>query len=87
MLPQAGLITGTGSTFVLPADDRRNYTILVNQLDSEVYLGIGTGAVLGHGILLTTIGSSYELNKDNHCAAEINAIGTNQMLRISYQLW
>lgn len=84
-----GVATGTGNLNirVLPFNERRKYAVITNDLATEVYLSIGTGAVLGRGILLNAKGSSYEINKDNFTNQEIRAAGTTGALRLVYQAY
>ena len=82
-----GNITGTGVTQVLPANKDLNYAVIINNNETEAFLSVGTNAVLGVGIMLTTKGSHYEITRDNYVAVEINAVGSAGYLNLTYQTW
>jgi len=82
-----GNITGTGVMQVLPANKDLNYAVIVNNSDNEVFLAVGTNAILGSGIMLTSKGSHYEITKDNYVAVEINAVGSADFMNLTYQTW
>jgi len=79
---------GTSNALVLSEDISRNYVSIVNDSANEVYLGIGTNAMQGQGILLTARGSSFEISKNhNFNTAVINAVGTTNPQGLAIHGW
>ena len=69
---------GTSSIQVLGAHTKRNYVLLTNENGAgEIYLAVGTNAVRGGGICLTSKGSTYEITRDNYVTNNITAIGSS----------
>jgi len=62
--PGATLI-GTGSTDVLPPNEKRLKAEFVNDSTQDIYLAKGTPAALNRGIRLNANGGSYTIEPDN----------------------
>jgi hypothetical protein len=56
-----GVDVGTNSTEILAANADRKYAAIVNDSDTDIYLGVGEAAVLNKGIRLNANGGSYEI--------------------------
>ena len=72
---------GSNPIVVLPANFLRHGAVITNYSDTtEIFLAIGTGAVIGKGIVLMPQGSSYEIKKDNYFNGFIKAIGSSTVV-------
>jgi len=72
----APLVTTISIGAVLAANTARLYALLINDSDTDIYLGIGVNAVVNTGIRLNALGGSYEMSKreGNLTTAAIYAI-------------
>jgi hypothetical protein len=64
---------GTTSATVVPANTNRKYLTIVNDGDSNLYLSIGTTAILGKGIPLLP-GGCFEMNLTNLMTGAVTGI-------------
>jgi len=71
-----GVNVGVASTQILAANANRLYAAIVNDSDTEIYLGIGAAAVAHQGIRINANGGSYEINSTNLYKGAIYGIHT-----------
>jgi hypothetical protein len=62
------------SGVILAANPLRTYALIINLVGEYVWLGLGHDAVENGGILLTTIGSNYEITLVNLFRGAIYAV-------------
>lgn len=53
------------TTEALAADDNRQYVLLENDSDTDIYVAFGVVAALNTGIRLNSGGGSYEMSREN----------------------
>jgi len=83
-------IAGTGALIannVLEFDNNRRYARVSNNLATPAFISVGTNALYGNGIALASFGSAYELPVSRTMGAGIKAVGTANILDLSYQVW
>jgi hypothetical protein len=81
-----GVDVGTSSTEVRAANTERRYLLLVNDSDTEIYVALGTDAVLNEGIRLNSAGGWYEmLEGQNLYTGVVNAIASAATKRLTFQ--
>lgn len=68
---------GIASTLVLAANSSRRYLFLVNDSDENIYVSLGSAAVLNTGILLTSQGGSLTLDTTTMWTGAVYAISLN----------
>lgn len=67
---------GNTSTLVLAANSTRRYLFLVNDSDEDIYVSLGSPAVMNNGILLTSQGGALTLDTTTMWAGAVYAICT-----------
>jgi len=72
-----GVNVGVASTLILAANPDRLYAAIVNDSDTNIYLGIGAAAVAHQGIRINAEGGSYEINSTNLYKGAIYGIHTD----------
>lgn len=65
---------GSSSTLVLASNSSRRFLFLVNDSDENIYVSLGSAAVVNEGILLTAGGGALTLDIAAMWLGEINAI-------------
>lgn len=65
---------GNTSTLVLAANSSRRYLFLVNDSDENIYVSLGSAAVMNEGILLTSQGGALTLDTTSMYIGAIYAI-------------
>lgn len=65
---------GLTSTLVLAANSQRRWLFLVNDSDENIYVSLGSAAVVGSGILLTPGGGALTLDTASMFAGDVYAI-------------
>jgi hypothetical protein len=80
---------GTSNTQIFAANSNRRYAaICFDAAGGDLYLGLGTGAARGKGILLLSRGSTFEIGKDNGFSGVINGIGSwNAPINVTVVEW
>ncbi|MCX5683726.1 MAG: hypothetical protein NT049_08580 [Planctomycetota bacterium] len=81
----AQVITQNESTQVLAADASRERVVLTNNLDTVMYVAVGTDAVALQGIALPPHGGQLVLTPSGGCRLTINAICEGGGKALSYQ--
>ena len=71
------VVVGNTSTKILSAKENRAYVVITNDSDEEIYLSLGSPAVQGAGIPLTTKGSVIEIAGDKPFRGDVYAICTS----------
>jgi hypothetical protein len=71
------VVVGVVSTLVLGANSGRRFLFLVNDSDENIYVSLGSAAVLGEGILLTAGGGALTLDIASMWLGGIYAICTS----------
>jgi len=74
---------GVTSTLALAANEARKYCILINDSDEEIYLSLGSTAVLNKGIRLNRKGGLIEIGGDKPFRGAIYAISTTGSKNLS----
>jgi hypothetical protein len=69
-----GVSVGVASTLILGTNLNRRFLFLVNDSDENIYVSLGSAAVLGEGILLTAGGGALTLDIASMWLGEIYAI-------------
>lgn len=76
---KTSVLCGTSDTVLLAGSSSRLRATFVNDGDTNIYLSLGSAAVLYEGIRLNSNGGSYEIEYENlftgavHCIAETSA--------------
>lgn len=79
---------GSTSTVVLSADNAKKceYIAIVNDSNQEIYIGIGSAAVVGSGIRLNSGGGSLVFESNNVPKVAINAICVSGSKNLTLQV-
>lgn len=81
---------GTSSTRILDANAERNYTILINDSDTVIYIGLGHVALLNYGLRLEANGGRHEFTGDHIWRGYIDGIhgaaGTKKLIGVAFGL-
>ena len=81
----AGNVTvGSTSTLALSRYGGRQYAILINDSNEEMYLHLGGAAEMNKGILLTPKGGAIELTGENLHVGDIYAICSSGGKNLTY---
>ena len=87
--PVSATVSIATATTVLAAADtgERNYGLIINKGTGDVWLGLGTAAVVGKGILVGANRGWYEMSGQygNLWDGAINAIADTTVSEITYQ--
>ena len=75
---------GTTSTLILPRYGGRQYAILINDSNEDIYVNLGDAAVMNSGILLTPKGGAIELTGENLHVGDIYAICNSGSKNLTY---
>lgn len=72
-----GVTVGVASTLILGANSDRRFLFLVNDSNENIYVSLGSAAVLGQGILLTAGGGALTLDIASMWLGSVYAICTS----------
>lgn len=67
---------GVTAIEILPPNPQRNYALMVNDSDTDIYLSLGGTAVVNKGIRVNSGGGNYEINSTNLYKGRITAISS-----------
>jgi hypothetical protein len=70
----SGVLVGSTSTFILAANSSRRFLFLVNDADEDIYVSLGSAAVMNEGVLLTAGGGALTLDTTSMWQGAIYAI-------------
>jgi hypothetical protein len=69
-----GVVVGSSSTLVLAANLSRRFLFLVNDSDEDIYVSLGSTAVMNEGVKLTAGGGALTLDSTSMYRGAIHAI-------------
>lgn len=73
----------TSTTEIVPGNSARQYCAISNGSANDVWISLGSPAVVGEGILLKADGGTYEINNENLFPGAINGIaGSNSAVGV-----
>ncbi len=72
----------TSSQIVLAANEQRKYAIIINTSNTDVWLRLGSSAVVGQGIFVAKNGFAYEIDQNNLYVGNVYAIHDGAGLKV-----
>lgn len=82
--PASATVTGTSAQMVASNLSRKGL-IIVNLSSDKISIGLGSAAVLNEGIVLTQLGSVYQMSEYDYTTSAVNAISSGTSSLISIQ--
>ena len=81
-IADAPISVAAASTLVLADNPHRKYALIINTSNTDVWLRLGSTAVVGQGIFVARGGFAYEIDIKNLFTGVINAIHGGAGLKV-----